>query len=192
MTSSSGRLGHKQGEINAFGIIWECTPSVVVKLPDGLTELRAPRWTVSAGFCFHEELAIPSPFVRPQRRRIRSPAADASIQWHAQKDSRANCEFYGLGLSSSKGPRSPLARPSGTGVLKRHDRYRRFSDDLLVLELVNRRTTLESSAGAATQEPGGFKKTAETLAATDQELNDRFEALKAFLSALATTCRRRH
>jgi len=65
-------------------------------------------------------------------------------------------------------------------------RYRRFADDLLVLELVNRRTSAESPAGPAAQEAGsGSKKTAmENLAATDQELNDRFEALKAFLAAL--------
>src|SRR5688572_7699599 len=50
-------------------------------------------------------------------------------------------------------------------------RYRRFADDLLVLELVNRRATEPPTA------PKGS-------GATDQELNDRFEALKAFLSAL--------
>src|SRR5882762_10465005 len=45
-------------------------------------------------------------------------------------------------------------------------RYRRFADDLLVLELVNRRTTAESSAGAPT--PAGATKTAtDNLAAMD-------------------------
>jgi predicted transport protein len=62
-------------------------------------------------------------------------------------------------------------------------RYRRFSDDLLVLELVNRRAGGE--ALVAQGAPGAAKKmSVENLAATDQELNDWFEALKAFLLAL--------
>lgn len=65
-------------------------------------------------------------------------------------------------------------------------RYRRFADDLLVLELVNRRTSAEFSTGVATQDraAGPRKTAAENLGATDPELNDRFEALKAFLTAL--------
>jgi hypothetical protein len=66
-------------------------------------------------------------------------------------------------------------------------RYRRFSEDLLVLELVNRRTTAESSGGDAPPESGSGsanKTASENLAATDQELSDRFEALKSFLLAL--------
>jgi predicted transport protein len=65
-------------------------------------------------------------------------------------------------------------------------RYRRFADDLLILELVNRRSSSDTSAGSATQDAvGGSKKSAaQNLASTDQELNDRFEALKAFLIAL--------
>jgi predicted transport protein len=62
-------------------------------------------------------------------------------------------------------------------------RYRRFADDLLVLELVNRRTTSESSASAG-QERAARKTASENLASTDTDLNDRFEALKAFLMAL--------
>jgi predicted transport protein len=65
-------------------------------------------------------------------------------------------------------------------------RYRRFSDDLLVLELVNRKTTAESSDStlSAQKGSGASKTVGANLATTDQELNDRFEALKAFLMAL--------
>jgi predicted transport protein len=66
-------------------------------------------------------------------------------------------------------------------------RYRRFADDLLVLELINRRSTStsESASGTTGQKPStGSGRIADSLAGIDPELNDRFEALKAFLSAL--------
>jgi predicted transport protein len=68
-------------------------------------------------------------------------------------------------------------------------RYRHFSEDLLVLELVNRRTAAELSGSASpTQKGSGGASNifSEYLAATatDRELSDRFEAIKAFLSSL--------
>jgi predicted transport protein len=63
-------------------------------------------------------------------------------------------------------------------------RYRRFSDDLLVLELVNRRTSTEAGSATAQKSAAGFKGSVENLSGTDQDLNDRFEALRAFLMAL--------
>lgn len=63
-------------------------------------------------------------------------------------------------------------------------RYRRFADDLLVLELVNRRTTTEVPSAAGAGKSSGGPGRIESLASMDQGLTDRFEALKAFLLAL--------
>ena len=66
-------------------------------------------------------------------------------------------------------------------------RYRHYGDDLLLLDLVN--STTAPSAGSVPSSPvtatGGKTKTvAEYLAQADQELSDRYEALKAWMLAL--------
>ncbi|HEU4785506.1 MAG TPA: DUF5655 domain-containing protein [Ktedonobacterales bacterium] len=72
-------------------------------------------------------------------------------------------------------------------------RYRRYGDELLLLEMVN--TVKEQPVEAdgvehngngqkSSQRGGSYKSVAEFLAIAGQEQQDRFEALKAFLMAL--------
>jgi predicted transport protein len=68
-------------------------------------------------------------------------------------------------------------------------RYRRYEDNLLLLELVNATTATPSNEAAADNEPnvgakGPYKGFTDLLASADSHLQDRFEALKAFLTAL--------
>lgn len=67
-------------------------------------------------------------------------------------------------------------------------RYRRFGDNLLLLDLVNATTaTPTNDIGDNGPAPGGkgpYKGFAELLALADDNLRDRYEALKAFLTAL--------
>ncbi len=65
-------------------------------------------------------------------------------------------------------------------------RYRRFGDDLLVLELVNATTAEPSSTGPSASSRGGDssnRSILESLAAADQETRDRFGVLNAFLTS---------
>lgn len=66
-------------------------------------------------------------------------------------------------------------------------RYRRYGDELLLLELVNRKTadTDSEEPEAAFNRKGGRDKTVtEYLAQASREMSDRYEALKAYLLAL--------
>lgn len=68
-------------------------------------------------------------------------------------------------------------------------RYRRFSDDLLLFELVNATTGSPGSGQGAAQAPAGRKPAADKpigqiLAGLSGPLLDHFEALKAYLLAL--------
>lgn len=66
-------------------------------------------------------------------------------------------------------------------------RYRRYGDGLLLLELVNA-TSVQSDAGNSKTKGikmvSDYKTVSDYLAQADTELQDRFEALKAFLLAL--------
>lgn len=65
-------------------------------------------------------------------------------------------------------------------------RYRRYGDDLLLLDLVNATTGQPAAInGAAAATGSGRTKTvSDYLAQADQDLTDRYEALKAWLLAL--------
>jgi predicted transport protein len=68
-------------------------------------------------------------------------------------------------------------------------RYRRYGDDLLLLDLVNATSGQPAAANAAPApgNGGGRTKTvSEYLAQADPELTDRYEALKAWLLALGS------
>lgn len=70
-------------------------------------------------------------------------------------------------------------------------RYRRYGNELLLFELVNATTAQVSSETSATENNGlknkgisNYKTTSELLEQASPELQDRFEALKAFMLAL--------
>ena len=65
-------------------------------------------------------------------------------------------------------------------------RYRRYGDNLLLLELVNAVTATAGSTDAPISPAGTTtsKTISETLAQLEGELKDRFEAISAFLLAL--------
>jgi predicted transport protein len=66
-------------------------------------------------------------------------------------------------------------------------RYRRYGEGLLLLELVNAtsvQSDAENSKTKGTKAAGDYKTVSDYLAQADTELQDRFEALKAFLLAL--------
>jgi predicted transport protein len=66
-------------------------------------------------------------------------------------------------------------------------RYRRFGDDLLLLELVTPATGPETGSGTWIQPSGNgtkYKTVTESLAAADPELAELFEATRALLRAL--------
>lgn len=72
-------------------------------------------------------------------------------------------------------------------------RYRRYGDDLLLLEMVNAVTEQPveaegadsgSNGQMASQRGGSHKQVTDLLAAASQDQQDRFEAIKAFLRAL--------
>jgi predicted transport protein len=65
-------------------------------------------------------------------------------------------------------------------------RYRRYGDDLVLLDLVNAVTATTSEIDGATAPPGTvtYKTITETIGQLSGELKDRFEALRTFLLAL--------
>lgn len=64
-------------------------------------------------------------------------------------------------------------------------RYRRFGDDLLVLELVNATTIVETSAGGnGTSGETSYKTISEVLEEMSGPLEDRYEKLKSYILAL--------
>ena len=66
-------------------------------------------------------------------------------------------------------------------------RYRRYGDDLLLLELVNATTAQIQQTQipeGGTESKKSYKTVTDYLAQADQNLVDRFEALKAFVTAL--------
>jgi predicted transport protein len=68
-------------------------------------------------------------------------------------------------------------------------RYKRYGDDLLLLDLVNATTAEGSSAGAGTGQSvggksGAYKTVSQYLEEADDTLRDIFESLKAFLLGL--------
>lgn len=70
-------------------------------------------------------------------------------------------------------------------------RYRRFGEELLILELVNAVMASAGDDGQQATAPkstsptkSSYKTATELLAAADQQLRDRYEALKAYLIAL--------
>ena len=66
-------------------------------------------------------------------------------------------------------------------------RYRRYEEELLLLELVNAtiaQSDVENAKTKGTKAASDYKTVSEYLAQSDSDLQDRFEALKAFLIAL--------
>lgn len=68
-------------------------------------------------------------------------------------------------------------------------RYRRFSDDLLLLDLLTSTATTDEGAAAkgdtgAAKGENRYKTVTEYLAGADEETRDRYEALRAFLLAM--------
>ena len=66
-------------------------------------------------------------------------------------------------------------------------RYRRYGEELLLLELVNAtiaQSDVENAKTKGINAAGDYKTVSEYLAQADSDLQDRFEALKAFLIAL--------
>jgi len=66
-------------------------------------------------------------------------------------------------------------------------RYRRYGEELLLLELVNATSAQSGAGNAKTKEikmVNDYKTVSDYLAQSDTEIQDRFEALKAFLLAL--------
>ena len=66
-------------------------------------------------------------------------------------------------------------------------RYRRYGEELLLLELVNAtiaQSDVENAKTKGIKAAGDYKTVSEYLAQADSDLQDRFEALKAFLIAL--------
>lgn len=65
-------------------------------------------------------------------------------------------------------------------------RYRRYDDDLVLLDLVNAvtATTIEEADSTTAVSPGSYKHISETLSQITGELRDRFNALRDFLQAL--------
>jgi predicted transport protein len=69
-------------------------------------------------------------------------------------------------------------------------RYRRYGNDLLLLEMVNTVTeqpvevSSKEGAGQSTGKSGQYKTTTELLALADQEQRDRFDAIKTYLLSL--------
>jgi predicted transport protein len=65
-------------------------------------------------------------------------------------------------------------------------RYRQFEDNLLLFELVNATTTqnVTTASNGSTGSKSAHKKFAEDLARSDVVLQDRFEALRAYIEAL--------
>ncbi len=65
-------------------------------------------------------------------------------------------------------------------------RYRRYGDDLLLLELVNQTPTAPVKTGVPTAPgaPNIYKTVTEYLADADEELTDRYEAVRDFCLAL--------
>lgn len=66
-------------------------------------------------------------------------------------------------------------------------RYKRYTDELLLLELVNATTAVDGNTGqtAASKGPStSYKSVSSLLVASDADLRDRYEALKAWLLAL--------
>lgn len=66
-------------------------------------------------------------------------------------------------------------------------RYKRYTDELLLLELVNATTAVNGNTGqtAASKGPStSYKSVSSLLVASDADLRDRYEALKAWLLAL--------
>ena len=73
-------------------------------------------------------------------------------------------------------------------------RYRRYGDELLLLELINATTATVVEDDGGTKPPKGEQKyttVTELLAKADQELQNRFEALEAFLRALGDDVQRK-
>lgn len=63
-------------------------------------------------------------------------------------------------------------------------RYRRFGEDLLLLELVNATTASATEQAAPESKPVGYKTVGQTLEGLSGPLLDLYEELKAFLVAL--------
>ncbi len=65
-------------------------------------------------------------------------------------------------------------------------RYRRYGESLILFELINATTAQPPGTGDTSTEPGPkiYKTVTEYLAQAREDLQDRFEALKAFLLAL--------
>jgi predicted transport protein len=66
-------------------------------------------------------------------------------------------------------------------------RYRHYGEDLLLLDLVNSTSassTVQPSPAAQSSPAARVRTVSESLAQADQDLNDRYEALKAWMMAL--------
>ena len=64
-------------------------------------------------------------------------------------------------------------------------RYRRYGGDLLLLELVNQTSTAPTAASSLSSTgPASYKSVTQYIADADQELTDRYEALRAFCLSL--------